>query len=517
MLNLLEMCSGFEDTVVFSAVQKEGHDWIEGLLLCAPSVTEVSERHVYLGMPEEADRLLAVWDGKSYLSLVVAGCTDPGRYKEASRLNLVVSSLPLAELHNQLFNNLHLYRQWEKQLDGVPVSDGSLGRLLGAAVSTLDFKVSLYILSPAFRLVESCVVDKSTDRIIRRLETGGFLTDAQANFLLESVLEEKKAVYRTEPVMGDNDPLGYLVIVKDTDARLPECFIKVLLRFIAAHMTKTEGFISASNRELVQLLSDIFVFMPKDVDAIHRRLQSLPYKLDQCIRFVLVAPATEDRPLWLLASELKNVFPGCNIAPYDKHVVVLLSGPNFLYHPEFDEGTFETLLKKYDAYAIISKAGRFIIRGLRTLYIQSKEMLELLPAMDITGGKRHTYFEDISEYYRVYLCASSTMEHYGHDRVIYLGHPAVTELMRYDNIHGSDMRDFVFSYITNDCSILKTAEATHLHRNTVNNRLNKIKELGIDLSDSSLRRELLFSCQVMRYAERAKHTHDRFPNTFRDS
>lgn len=33
-------------------------------------------------------------------------------------------------VHNQLFNNLHLYRQWEKQLDGVPVSDGSLVRHL---------------------------------------------------------------------------------------------------------------------------------------------------------------------------------------------------------------------------------------------------------------------------------------------------------------------------------------------------------------------------------------------------
>ena len=134
MMNLREMCSVFEDTVVFSAVQKEGHDRIEGLLLCAPSITEISARHVYIGMPEEADRLLAAWDGKGCLSLVVAGCTDPGRYKEASRLSLVVSSLPLAELHNRLFNNIYLYR----------------------------------------------------DRITRRLETGGFLTDAQANFLLES-------------------------------------------------------------------------------------------------------------------------------------------------------------------------------------------------------------------------------------------------------------------------------------------------------------------------------------------
>ena len=505
MLNLRELFSDFDDTVVFSAVQKESLDCIEGLLLCAPSITEISDRHVYIGLPEEADRLLAVWDGKSYLNLVVAACTDPRRYKEASRLNLVVSSLPLAELYNRLFNNINLYHWWEKQLETVPVSDGSLGRLLRAAISVLDFKVSLYILSPAFRLVESCAVDKSTDQITRRLETGGYLTADQVNFLLDSMSEEKKTVCRTEPIMGDNDLLGYLVMVEDTDARVPEGFIKMLLRFIAAHITKTAGFIPFGNRELVKLLSDIFVFMPKDVDTIQYRLKNLPYKLDKYIRLVLVARSTEDRSLWKLASELKNVFPRCNIAPYDKYVVILLSIPNLLYRPKFDEDTFETLLKKYNAYAIISQATRFIL-GLRTFFIQSKQMLELLPLLDITDGKRHTYFEDISEYYLVYLCDSCMMEHYGHDRLVYFAHPAITVLMRYDSVNGTDFCDFLFSYINNDCSILKTAEAMYLHRNTVSNKLNRIKELfGIDLNDNFLRRKLLFSCKIMRYAERVKH------------
>lgn len=513
MLNFSQMCAGIEDSVVFRMAGKNDQSEIEGILLCSPSIAGISENYVYLGHPEEADRMLEKWNGECNLQLVIADCRDAGKYSSfarhpaADRLQLVASSLPLAELHNRLFLNLNLYNKWKQRLEAVEAGKGSLRKLLETAVELLDFQLSLYVLSPGFRLIESCVVEISTDRISRRLETSGFLTDSQIRELVDSVSKEKRTVYQLEPIKSGQEQLGYLLVVRDMDRSVPECLIRVLLQHIVMHLDKPDNFIPLEMRQLMNLFEDIFVTIPKDEAAIHRRLQSLPFRLQPFKRLLVVAPAGKEvgnRLLFQIATELRQFFPHHNIAPCEKYVLVLLSGPNFLYRPEFDEKKFQSFLHKYDAYAIASVAVVFI-RGMRTAYLQCREMLRMLPELDILGGKRYTLFEDVAGYYRVHLCAISSMDLYGHDKTVYLGHPAVPELMRYDRMHGTDYYNIAYAYINNECSIVKTAEETNYHRNTIINKLEKIKnQVGINLDDKNLRREMLFAFQLIRYAERVQ-------------
>ena len=519
MLDLWDVCSGFEDTVLFRSVKENGFENVESLLICSSSVTEISDHYIYIGLREDVDSLLAVWDGECFLNIAVAACNDDNGYIEASRLSIIASSLPLADLHNRLVRNIIQYHELRNELNQIEICDGSLKRLLGATASMIDFKASFYIMNPSFSLIESCVFDKQTDMITHRLENSGYLTDSQIDFLLESITEEKKTVHRISPIILADVTLGYLLSVLDADTQISEGHIKILLRYIAIHMSKINEFITPGSRSLKQLLSDILINTPNDADTIEKRLNCLPHRLDGCIRFVIASQISGDRPLWNLAEELKTIFPSGNITTFDKYVVVLLSVPDFQSRPKINEHALATILKNNESYAIISKAA-YLVRGLRTVYLQSKEMLELLPTLDITGGKRFVSFEDIGEYYRVHLCASSVRERYGHNRLIYLAHPIITELIRHDNINGNNLLEVLFSYIENDCSILETAEATHFHRNTIVNKLNKIKELfSIDLDDNTLKRELLFSCQVLRYASRTNNPLEPvlFPNTWSPS
>lgn len=82
-------------------------------------------------------------------------------------------------------------------------------------------------------------------------------------------------------------------------------------------------------------------------------------------------------------------------------------------------------------------------------------MLSILPVVNINHGKRHAYFDDIREYYRVHLCATYLKEYYN-NKLVYLLHPLVLELMRYDDAHDSDLCEFAFSFAQNNGSIAKT-------------------------------------------------------------
>lgn len=70
------------------------------------------------------------------------------------------------------------------------------------------------------------------------------------------------------------------------------------------------------------------------------------------------------------------------------------------------------------------------------------------------------------------------------------------ELEQYDKNHKSSYLETLRSYIKNDRSLLRVAEDTFTHRNTVNYRINNIKRLlGCELKDS----EELFPYQVAFY------------------
>lgn len=112
-------------------------------------------------------------------------------------------------------------------------------------------------------------------------------------------------------------------------------------------------------------------------------------------------------------------------------------------------------------------------------------------------------YERFSMYNVIDLAVQRYVEVYGHTDVIYLIHPAVVLLTRYDRTHNGVLRDTLYYYLLNDRNLVRTAKAVFMHRNTVVNKINKIVELtGVDLTDGGLCQRLIFSCQLIQYYER---------------
>lgn len=119
-----------------------------------------------------------------------------------------------------------------------------------------------------------------------------------------------------------------------------------------------------------------------------------------------------------------------------------------------------------------------------------------------SDSERLFFYEDYSMYYIIDLCASQYIETHQTNDLIYLIHPSILKICRYDAEHHSNLRDVLYYYLLSGCSLNKTATTAYMHRNTVLNKLNKINELtDIPLEDGYNRHRMIMSCLIMRYYE----------------
>ncbi|MFU0828778.1 MAG: PucR family transcriptional regulator [Lachnoclostridium sp.] len=109
--------------------------------------------------------------------------------------------------------------------------------------------------------------------------------------------------------------------------------------------------------------------------------------------------------------------------------------------------------------------------------------------MSVTTGKELVYFEEMG-FYKILFSLDDT------DVLTSYADDLLGPLEAYDKEHGSSYVDTLRSYIKNDRSLIRVAEETYTHRNTVNYRIQNIKKiLNNELNDP----DTLFSYQVAFY------------------
>lgn len=222
--------------------------------------------------------------------------------------------------------------------------------------------------------------------------------------------------------------------------------------------------------------------------------------------FVHVAVVTftadaADPPYPEVLVRLAKLFPNVNMTVWRNEIVMLLSYPERSFRRELPEEELERLLESYSAYCAVSNGTRNL-SAIPILFNLARQCSALARQLALNKGRRIFYYEQYANYCVIDMCAQRFIELHRSDDIIYLVHPAVIHLTRYDRKHNSNLRDVLYYYLRNDRNLLKTAADTYQHRNTVINKVNRITELtGLDFEDSGLRQRLVFSCQVIRYYE----------------
>ena len=348
----------------------------------------------------------------------------------------------------------------------------------------------------------------------------------------EEIGVPENILFLTEPGTLRGDIL-YLMDVADAERVLPECAApagstvfcagklssavscRVSINLIAIDCGLLELYNAAA-----EYLSELRRTSSLEADRLNRRFASIvelnypsEYQVDTicasfpkhirssyCVICVESAdvPGRAARDV-LMRSELAALFSEDNIAIYDNDTIIIHSYDGFTHPPELPLEALSEMLRKYGACAGVSNGMRKTAQ-LRMMYILAKKALE--SGKVLMGGERNVFFYDDTMLFSVMsLAAAGFQEQYDNDDVILLGSPIVLNIAKHDPKGKRQLLETLFQYIINGGSTSKTAEAMHMHRNTVQNRISIIEEItgGQLTRDGMLQAKLLLTYYAIQY------------------
>lgn len=491
----------------------------EGIILLK-NQSKLLEQYLYVGQYSDGLRLLErCAPGVSITMFLAAEDVNHTALPPCGRHNILVSALDLFDLYNRINIILQNYRHWTSILQQALCTGQTLPQLLNTASEMI--KAPLYLLNPGYKLIVSSSAHLFDHPLHTELSLHGSLS-----FETVRQLDEASSCSRGGYHLASLNGIRYhLCEIRDSSRHLATMLLAenpegesidyhhLLLDFVQIILhTLLENLETLLNQDvlLASLLRDIMEEHLTESPEIQNRLDLLAYPVKSFFCVVLIRmedTAQQTAPLSVFLQLLQEIFPETNMTVFQNDIVILHSQEN---RPgskmDFDYGALYHVLDSFHAHAGISNASRHRSR-LRTLYTIASATIGLGRALHrVSSTERVFSYEDYSMYYIIDLCAQKYIETHHHNDLIYLVHPSIIRICRYDARHKSNLRDVLYYYLLSGCNLNRTAHTMYMHRNTILNKLNKISEIAeIPLEDGYTRHRMIMSCLIMRYYEEYMH------------
>ncbi len=521
MLDITYLLRALDKTILEQQIGTRNLEPFQGIILLK-NQSKLLGNYLYVGYYSDGLRLLEDCQPKTPVTMVLsAEDVNKVALPDWTRHNLVISTLDIFDIYNRLNQIVQNYHTWSNSLREALCSGDSLPQLLELASRML--KTQIFILNPGLKLIAGCCQLYLEEPLGRELLSNGCLSyEASLQLLAGSTQAKNGPEYREVRISGSTYHLCEIrhghpvlaVILLPANPELKQIDIRHLLLDLA---DMTRNFLLNSQMAYLEqdalcaaFIKDIVEEQLTDENEIITRIHFLPHPLKAFAAFILIHFDSEklpDPPYDYIFRLLEEIFPGDNMTVYQNEIVILHSQEERpLHNLNFDYEKLEALLKNYHAYAGIGNASRHRPR-LRTLYIIAGEALRLGRCLHRKQFSDRIFsYEDYSLYYIVSLCAAQYRNIHHHDDLIYLIHPSIINICRYDAAHKTNLRDVLFYYLLCGCSLNRTASAMYMHRNTVLNKLNKINEIAeIPLEDGYTQQRMIMSCIIVRFYEEYMH------------
>ena len=325
-------------------------------------------------------------------------------------------------------------------------------------------------------------------------------------------------------------PASYLLVANVTEAgqvaRLPAChdmtvvefscplstlynrLTKAIAKRFEKHAVVTPGADAQQQDRLLQLWRQIRSRTMQGTVEIQQQLRQLCPNYQPYVRLIVVVPDEQaKREDWTAPlQQLRAAMPGCCLFLNKDMVDEEIVGFQFFDRQTFgvieNEANITAALKQNKLRMMVSNSTRDYGK-LNTLYSLTRRTGLGAERLNLQRGERIYHYERYGMYQIIDLCTQRYMSLFSHSDIMYLVHPIVVHLTRYDESHRTNLRDVLFYYLQNSQDLKRTAETLYMHRNTVANKINQIRSIcSIDFEDGGLCQRLLFSCQVILYYER---------------
>ncbi len=137
----------------------------------------------------------------------------------------------------------------------------------------------------------------------------------------------------------------------------------------------------------------------------------------------------------------------------------------------------------------------------RTLYLTASASIRLGQGMKLNPYVKRIYtYYQYNPYYLIHLGSQKFTEIHNTKNLIYLAHPDIVRLYYYDLEHKNNLLDVLFAYLSCAQNLSLASKMLYMHRNTVQNKLNKIesflKHKPFTEKDHFL---MLLSCMILKY------------------
>ena len=275
-------------------------------------------------------------------------------------------------------------------------------------------------------------------------------------------------------IMLDNE-LGVLPFHEHYLTKLSALFVQALKQQPVFHTL----FVNVAENIIISLLDG------ESPEIAAQRLSAanlaLPDAL-QCLTFLPKKHSVHDYSY--LQSYLQSRFPMGHIFLYHDYIVALIEAHDIRFYREAKLPSFFENVTEIGVSPIFHDISEIPM-----------QLTHALHACEIAGKLKKNGILHLYEDYRSYdLFWSSTEPDLLKDYV----HPAFSILSKYDHAKNMDLFETLRFYVLHSLNAKETASALFLHRNTLNYRLNKIRELtSLDFEDPEVLFQLSYSVRIL--------------------
>ena len=270
----------------------------------------------------------------------------------------------------------------------------------------------------------------------------------------------------------DGDRIGYLMIFpgNDNDARVAlHCE-----RWIAGFLSRTRQFTDSTSGYLAppQVLRQLLEGAQPSQPAINRLESEMDTQPHMVLMAVKSIGASNDTVYHMLMADLKRMTVKCTACEYRGTVVILVG--------QRAEAGVLSFFRSRRWLGTMAVGLSMPVHHFSEVSIAYEQALFAVN-VDSNGGIRRA--ADHAMTFLLRLLDENRMS-------AFLRHPAIALLKNYDEKNHTDLLLTLETYLKQNCSQNKTAEALHVHLNSLKYRLRRIVDLtGVDMRDSE---ELLY-------------------------
>lgn len=312
------------------------------------------------------------------------------------------------------------------------------------------------------------------------------------------------------------DDCTYLICSKDETPEIPlgnqninlfflDTSMRIVIQRLADLFSKKRALMPSTATKLYRAFwNDVLSMQLTTKKQILERIHLFPYHMQRHLACIVIRHSQSQHEATFInkiSSILQDFFPETNLFFTGEEWIVLYSQ---------EEDTSDTLSISYDMFSNLLEtyqldAGLSYVcqlpEMLRTLYLTASAAIDLGKGLGITPYQKRIYtYHQYNPYYVIHLCSHSFTELHKTENLVYLTHPDITRLYYYDVENTSNLLDVLFAYLLCGQNVNQTSQMLYMHRNTVLNKLNKIKEfLQHDFDYHTDHFLLLLSCMILRY------------------